>query len=242
MGLQQRLDAFKAEFLHTAPVGRPALYEAKIEELRASFALERAIRTGDRAPDFTLPDPRGKGDAEHHLVRCQRDERPLSATTASSRGPSSMAPIVNKPVAFTQDGSDRTIGREHWGAGSWRYGHRWLDVSTAAGRTETSAGRGDPVGEARGLQCRGGLTSDGAVGLPRQGEHSPRHQAPRQYCQGGWRCGLSPCSTVSARIFARSGGGALCGKHCYVLKSGHGRSSVQTSQRTLALAKRWNVL
>jgi peroxiredoxin len=60
MGLQQQLEAFKAEFARTAPAGRPALYEAKIEELRASFALERAIRTGDRAPDFTLPDPRGR--------------------------------------------------------------------------------------------------------------------------------------------------------------------------------------
>lgn len=60
MGLQQQLDAFKAEFARTAPAGRPALYEGKIEELRASFALERAIRTGDQAPDFTLPDPRGK--------------------------------------------------------------------------------------------------------------------------------------------------------------------------------------
>ena len=60
MGLQQQLDAFKAEFARTAPAGRPALYEAKIEELRASFALERAIRTGDQAPEFTLPDPREK--------------------------------------------------------------------------------------------------------------------------------------------------------------------------------------
>ncbi len=60
MGLQQQLDAFKAEFARTAPAGRPALYAAKIEELRASFALERAIRTADRAPDFTLPDPQGR--------------------------------------------------------------------------------------------------------------------------------------------------------------------------------------
>jgi peroxiredoxin len=60
MGLQQQLDAFKAEFARTAPTGRPTLYEAKIEELRASFALERAIRTSDRAPDFTLPDPQGR--------------------------------------------------------------------------------------------------------------------------------------------------------------------------------------
>jgi len=56
MGLQQKLDAFKAEFLRTARAGRPALYETKIEELRASFALDRAIRTGEQAPEFTLPD------------------------------------------------------------------------------------------------------------------------------------------------------------------------------------------
>ena len=60
MGLQQQLDAFKAEFARTAPVGRPALYEAKIEELRAGFAAERAILTGDLVPDFTLPDQRGR--------------------------------------------------------------------------------------------------------------------------------------------------------------------------------------
>lgn len=40
MGLDQQLADFKAEFLRTAPAGRPALYEAKIEELRAGFALE----------------------------------------------------------------------------------------------------------------------------------------------------------------------------------------------------------
>jgi hypothetical protein len=49
MGLQQQLDAFKAEFARKAPVSRPALYEAKTEELRASFALERAVRMIDSA-------------------------------------------------------------------------------------------------------------------------------------------------------------------------------------------------
>lgn len=60
MALQSQLDAFKAEFARTAPTGRAALYEAKIEDLRASFALARAIRSGDRAPDFTLPNPQGR--------------------------------------------------------------------------------------------------------------------------------------------------------------------------------------
>jgi peroxiredoxin len=60
MGLQEQLDSFKAQFMQTAPAGRPALYEAKIEELRTSFAQERAIGIGAEVPDFTLPDARGR--------------------------------------------------------------------------------------------------------------------------------------------------------------------------------------
>jgi peroxiredoxin len=60
MGLQEQLAAFKAEFARTTPAGRPALYEAKIEDLRRSFALEGAIGAGDAAPDVTLPDGRGR--------------------------------------------------------------------------------------------------------------------------------------------------------------------------------------
>lgn len=59
MGLQEQLDNFRAEFARTAPSGRVALYEAKIDELRASFALEKAVGTGDEAPDFSLPDIHG---------------------------------------------------------------------------------------------------------------------------------------------------------------------------------------
>jgi peroxiredoxin len=59
MHLQEQLDAFKAEFARTAPVGRPALYEAKIEELRTTFALQEAIGAGDMAPNFSLPDAGG---------------------------------------------------------------------------------------------------------------------------------------------------------------------------------------
>jgi peroxiredoxin len=60
MGLEQELAAFKAEFGRTAPAGRAALYEAKIEELRAGFALEKAIGVNRTAPDFALPDATGK--------------------------------------------------------------------------------------------------------------------------------------------------------------------------------------
>lgn len=60
MGLQQQLDAFKAEFAQRAPAGRAELYEAKLDELRASFALRDAIGVGDRAPDFELPDAKAQ--------------------------------------------------------------------------------------------------------------------------------------------------------------------------------------
>jgi hypothetical protein len=53
MGLQQQLDAFKAEFVRTAPVGRPALYDAKLEELRARFAPKSAIGRGDQSSPAT---------------------------------------------------------------------------------------------------------------------------------------------------------------------------------------------
>ncbi|RVT92130.1 AhpC/TSA family protein [Rhodovarius crocodyli] len=59
MGLDADLAAFKAEFERTAPAGRPALYDAKVEELRASFAADKALKAGDTAPGFTLPDATG---------------------------------------------------------------------------------------------------------------------------------------------------------------------------------------
>jgi hypothetical protein len=55
MGLEQELAAFRADFARTAPEGRTALYEAKIEELRPSFARDGAIGVGDKAPGFDLP-------------------------------------------------------------------------------------------------------------------------------------------------------------------------------------------
>src|SRR5260370_29441729 len=69
MSLEQELAAFKAEFSRTAPAGRAALYEAKIEELRSDFALERAVKPGDTAPDFALPDAAGTSVVLKDLLR-----------------------------------------------------------------------------------------------------------------------------------------------------------------------------
>jgi peroxiredoxin len=55
MSLQDELDAVRAAFISKAPPGRDALYEAKVQELRATFPVGNALAAGDRAPDFTLP-------------------------------------------------------------------------------------------------------------------------------------------------------------------------------------------
>ena len=105
MGLDQQLADFKAEILRTAPAGRPALYEAKIEELRAGFALEAAVGVEARAPDFRLPDVRGN---------------PVSLTDLLGRGPvvltffrGGLVPLLQYPVASLPGGpaADSGFGR-----------------------------------------------------------------------------------------------------------------------------------
>ena len=69
MSLEQDLAAFRADFMRTAPEGRAALYEAKIEELRASFAQDKAIGVGDQAPGFDLPGIKGSRVVVGDLLR-----------------------------------------------------------------------------------------------------------------------------------------------------------------------------
>lgn len=59
MSLEEQLAAYKAQFTRTAPAGRPELYDAKVEELRASFAMEQALGVNDYAPEFSLPNAAG---------------------------------------------------------------------------------------------------------------------------------------------------------------------------------------
>jgi peroxiredoxin len=69
MSLEQELAAFEAEFSRTAPAGRAALYEAKIEQLRADFALASAVSVDEAAPDFALPNAAGKSIVLKQLLR-----------------------------------------------------------------------------------------------------------------------------------------------------------------------------
>lgn len=59
--LQGKLDAFKAEFERTfAPPAVIAIMHKATDDLIASRQAERALKAGDPAPDFTLPDPDGR--------------------------------------------------------------------------------------------------------------------------------------------------------------------------------------
>jgi peroxiredoxin len=69
MSLEQELSSFKAEFSRTAPAGRAALYEAKIEELRADFALASTVGVDEAAPDFALPNAARKSIVLKELLR-----------------------------------------------------------------------------------------------------------------------------------------------------------------------------
>ncbi|SMF00045.1 Peroxiredoxin [Tistlia consotensis] len=77
MTLQARLDAFKADFEAGKPPYNvpPAVIETMhraTAELIASGAAGRALKAGDRAPAFTLPDP---------------DGRPVSSAALLAEGP-----------------------------------------------------------------------------------------------------------------------------------------------------------
>ena len=65
MSLQARLDAFKADFQagkppYSVPPAVIATMSRATAELQASGLAERALKAGDLAPDFTLPDPDGQ--------------------------------------------------------------------------------------------------------------------------------------------------------------------------------------
>ena len=55
MTLQQELDARRAEFNAKAPPDRIAAYQRGVDELAADGIAERAVKVGEKAPDFTLP-------------------------------------------------------------------------------------------------------------------------------------------------------------------------------------------
>lgn len=58
--LQQDLNAFKAEFTAKLPKDKATIMDRADADLAASDILEKALKEGDMAPDFTLPDASGR--------------------------------------------------------------------------------------------------------------------------------------------------------------------------------------
>jgi len=58
--LKEQLDAKRAAFLEKAPPEKAASYQEGIDTVAGSGIYDAALKVGDKAPDFTLPDPTGK--------------------------------------------------------------------------------------------------------------------------------------------------------------------------------------
>ena len=54
MKLQEKLDAYKKSFLEKAPADAVAVMNRATRDLANSGILEKAVKVGDCAPDFTL--------------------------------------------------------------------------------------------------------------------------------------------------------------------------------------------
>lgn len=58
--LKNDLDAFKAEFMAKLPKDKADIMARADADLAATDILKRALKAGDQAPDFTLPDATGR--------------------------------------------------------------------------------------------------------------------------------------------------------------------------------------
>jgi peroxiredoxin len=58
--VRKELDELREKSSKNAPPDRIRIYEQGIEEVRKSGVIEKALKVGDRAPDFALPDATGK--------------------------------------------------------------------------------------------------------------------------------------------------------------------------------------
>jgi hypothetical protein len=69
MKLQEKLDAYKAEFESKTPPDKLAIMHRATEDLRKSGILDGVIKVGDRMPEFVLPNVRGGKVSSAELLR-----------------------------------------------------------------------------------------------------------------------------------------------------------------------------
>jgi peroxiredoxin len=69
MSLAQQLDELTSKLRSMVPADRLTTIDRAVEELKASGLAERALKTGDRAPSFELPDGDGMRWRSEDLLR-----------------------------------------------------------------------------------------------------------------------------------------------------------------------------
>jgi hypothetical protein len=55
MGLQEKLDEYKKSFLEKAPPEAVAVMQRATEDLKNSGILDKVLKAGESAPEFSLP-------------------------------------------------------------------------------------------------------------------------------------------------------------------------------------------
>ena len=59
MGLQDKLDEYKKSFLEKAPPDAVEVMQRATEDLKNSGILDKVLKAGEPAPEFSLPDENG---------------------------------------------------------------------------------------------------------------------------------------------------------------------------------------
>lgn len=68
MSLREELDALKVRTASRIPPEVQAIMKGALEELRASGVVSRALKVGDKAPEFTLPNAYGQSVSSRALL------------------------------------------------------------------------------------------------------------------------------------------------------------------------------
>ncbi|MGY2733771.1 peroxiredoxin-like family protein [Sphingomonas sp. UYP23] len=146
--LQDKLDALTSEFeTNVAPSSVVEVLRRATRELIASGAQNRALRAGDVAPEFTLPDPDGNPVSSRALVAsghlvltfyrgawclyCNFDLSALEGARSEieARGATLVAisqqTAPNSRKSQRQNGLGFPILRDHGGVVAARFGVRW---------------------------------------------------------------------------------------------------------------------